>query len=242
MRSSPSANNRTVADLTAIPFAHRGLHGGGVVENSRAAFEAALAAGHGIELDVQESRDGAAIVFHDYDLDRLTDAKGRVAGRTRDELAAIRLKGSDETLPALPEILLRVAGRGALLIEVKSKKRRPYALCRSVADALQGYGGVVGVMSFNPEVGAWFARYAPRISRGLVVTDEKWRGLRGRIARRLALARSRADFLCYDVRDLPSRFAVRSGLPVLTWTVRSAADRAVAAAHADQIIYETDRA
>lgn len=239
MRSSQSVHKRAVADLTAIPFAHRGLHGGAAIENSRAAFDAALAAGHGIELDVQESRDGAAIVFHDYDLARLTAARGRVDDRTRDELAAIRLKGSNETLPALPEILLRIAGRGALLIEVKSKKRRPYALCRAVADALEGYGGQVGVMSFNPQIGAWFARHAPRIARGLVVTEDKRRGLRGRIARRFALKRSRADFLAYDVRDLPARFAARSGLPVLTWTVRSAADRAAAAAHADQIIYES---
>jgi hypothetical protein len=95
-------------------------------------------------------------------------------------------------------------------------------------------------MSFNPEVGAWFARHAPGRLRGLVVT-EQGKGLRGVAERPLALWRSRADFLAYDIRDLPSRFADAQrakGMPVLTWTVRSLADRARAAEHASQIIYE----
>jgi glycerophosphoryl diester phosphodiesterase len=96
-------------------------------------------------------------------------------------------------------------------------------------------------MSFNPQVGAWFARHAPQVLRGLVVTEQGKRSLRGRIERRLFLWRSRSDFLAYDVRDLPSRFATtarRRGLDVYTWTVRTDADRARAAAHADQIIFE----
>jgi glycerophosphoryl diester phosphodiesterase len=99
-------------------------------------------------------------------------------------------------------------------------------------------------MSFNPEVGAWFARYAPDVLRGLVVTEHGRRGLRGRIERPLFLWRARADFLACDIRDLPSRFAERArsrGLPIYTWTVRSDADRARAAAHADQIIFEVPR-
>ena len=99
-------------------------------------------------------------------------------------------------------------------------------------------------MSFNPEVGHWFARHAPERLRGLVVTEQgrRWRGW---LERRLALWRSKADFLAYDIRDLPSRFAEaqrRRGLPVLTWTVRTLADRARAAEHADQIIYEVPAA
>jgi hypothetical protein len=102
--------------------------------------------------------------------------------------------------------------------------------------------GAVGVMSFNPEVGAWFARHAPARLRGLVVT-EQGKGLKGMVERPLALWRSRADFLAYDIRDLPSRFADAqraSGMPVLTWTVRTIADRARAAEHASQIIYESE--
>jgi len=236
---SPSRETELRA-LIARPFAHRGLHGQGRIENSRAAFEAAIAAGHGIELDVQASADGEAMVFHDADLARLADARGALAAWSAAELGRFRLNGSSETIPTLGEILALIGGRTPLLIEVKSPNRSVAALCRSVAAALTGYTGSVGVMSFNPEAGAWFARHAPERLRGLVVTEQK-KGLRGLFSRPLALWRSRADFLAYDIRDLPSRFADAQrarGMPVLTWTVRTLAERARAAEHASQIIYE----
>jgi glycerophosphoryl diester phosphodiesterase len=114
-------------------------------------------------------------------------------------------------------------------------------LCLAVFRSLEGYRGPVGIMSFNPEVGRWFARHGPRLLRGLVVTEEGKRSVRGLVERLWSLWRSQADFLAYDVRDLPSRFAARArgrGLKVLTWTVRSEADYARAGASADQIIYE----
>lgn len=240
MRLSPSRRN-DLAPLIAAPFAHRGLHGPGRIENSRAAFEAAIARGHGIELDVRMSRDGEAMVIHDEGLERLTGQPGEVAARTAAQLAGLRLAGSDETIPPLHEVLALIAGRVPLLIEAKAPDRRVAGLCLAIFRALAGYRGPVAIMSFNPEVPRWFAAHAPRLPRGLVVTEHGRRGIRGRLARRLALWRARADFLAYDVRDLPSRFARRQrrrGVPVLTWTVRSAAERQRAALHADQIIYE----
>lgn len=242
MPSSPSRQAELV-QLVARPFAHRGLHAPGLPENSRAAFEAAIAARHGIELDVQASADGAAMVFHDYELERLSQGRGRLASLSASDLARINLRESRETIPTLAEILELIAGRTPLLIEVKAPGRRVNALARSVAAALVGYKGPVAVMSFNPEIGHWFARHDPALLRGLVVT-EKGRKWRGWLARRLALWRSRADFLAYDLRDLPSRFAEAQrmrGMKVLTWTVRGLADRARAAEHADQIIYEAER-
>ena len=238
---APAPAPKRVAGLTATPFAHRGLHGAGRVENSRAAFDAAIAAGHGIELDVQVSFDGEAFVIHDYELDRLTRSQGLVGQLTAAELRTIKLRDCDESLVTLADILGVIASRVPLLIELKTKDRKVARLCLAVFRALEGYRGPVGVMSFNPEVGRWFARHAPRLTRGLVVTESGKKGLRGRIERRLALWRARPDFLAYDVRDLPSRFAAaqrKRGLPVLTWTVRSEEERARAAAYADQIIYE----
>src|SRR5688572_28186901 len=104
MQSSPSRRAR-LAKLIARPFAHRGLHGGGRIENSRAAFEAAIAAGHGIELDVQVTGDGQALVIHDYQLDRLTEEFGPICGMMAAELERIRLRGVEETIPSLPETL-----------------------------------------------------------------------------------------------------------------------------------------
>jgi glycerophosphoryl diester phosphodiesterase len=230
-----------VAFLYEQPFAHRGLHGLGLVENSRAAFDAALAAGHGIECDVQASADGVPFVIHDEELDRLTGERGEVGTQMAAVLDSVLLQGTDEHLPRLTEILDRIGGRLPLLIEIKARGRNITRLCHGVRRALEGYRGKVAIMSFNPLVPAWFAAHAPHIVRGLVVTEEDKEGLKGWFERTLSLWRSRAEFLAYDIRDLPSPFAARvrrRGLPVLTWTVRDARQEQVASTHADQVIYE----
>lgn len=243
MPSSPFAapDPARIAFLTAQPFAHRGLHGQGIVENSRAAWAGAIALDHGIECDVQASADGAAFVFHDYDLKRLAGREGRLARLTSDELDGVRLSGSDETIPRLAEMLAIVGGRVPLLIEIKADHANIAPLCLSVRDALETYAGPVAIMSFNPLVGRWFARHAGQITRGLVVTEEGRKGLRGALVRWLALWQAKPDFLAYDVRDLPSGFASLwrgRGMPLLTWTVRSDAAAGIAALYADQPIYE----
>lgn len=230
------------AALAGHVYAHRGLHGPGAPENSLAAFAAAADRGLGIECDVQRSADGHAMVFHDWELDRLTGESGPVAARTAAQLGRIALAGNGGPIPSLRQVLDLVAGRVPLLIEVKSRRdRRPAPLCLAVRRELEGYRGVHGVMSFDPRVSRWFAVHSPHTPRGLVVTEEKGKTLPGRIRRHLAFRHARPDFLAYDIRDLPSRFAAarrRRGVPVLTWTVRSAAHRERAARHADAPIAE----
>jgi glycerophosphoryl diester phosphodiesterase len=238
---SPAPDPARVAFLRAQPFAHRGLHGRGLVENSLPAFDAAIAANYGMECDVQASIDGIAFVFHDEHLDRLTAEKGLLSARSATLLDAVLLSGTNEHLPRLDTLLRRISGRQPLLIELKAPTRSVSRLCRAVRRALEGYRGPVAVMSFNPLVGAWFARHARRIVRGLVVTEQDKSRWRGRTERTLALWRAKPDFLAYDVRSLPSPFATRArqrGMPVLTWTVRNAALEAIALAHADESIFE----
>ena len=236
MPSSPSRRAR-LAELFAKPFAHRGLHGAGIIENSRGAFRAAIRAGHGIELDVQAAQHGEPVVFHDYELTRLTGKRGLVADLETEELEQIGLRGTNESIPTLEAILNLIGGQIPLLIEVKTKSRAYHQLCYWTDSLLRQYDGPVGVMSFNPRVGHWFAKHAPDVLRGLVATEEG-DPCRGRLKRWLSCKWSKPDFLAYDIRDLPSRFAAASGLPVATWTVRTEAQQATAAAHADQIIYE----
>jgi glycerophosphoryl diester phosphodiesterase len=242
---APAPSPQRVAFLKTQPFAHRGLHGGIRVENSRAAFRAAITLGHGIELDVQSASGGEAFVFHDAELERLTAARGLLHARTAAELDGIMLAGTDEFIPRLEEILKIVGGRVPVLIEVKTRERHVAALCLSVRRALEGYRGAAAIMSFNPQVAHWFGENAPRIVRGLVVTEEgektKTERLKGFARRWACMARAKPDFLAYDVRDLPSRFAGAArarGIPVLTWTVRNAASEQAAFDHADEAIYE----
>jgi len=223
-------------------FAHRGLHGSGVPENSPSAFAAAIEQGFGIESDVQRSGDGRPMVFHDWELDRLTGESGPVAARNAEQLARIALSGSADHICTLRQFLDQVAGRVPLLIEVKSRRELPVsALCREISRELETYSGLHGVMSFDPRVSRWFAGNSPHTVRGLVVTEEGGKGLVGRLRRRLAFWHARPDFLAYDIRDLPSRFPARQrqrGLPLATWTVRSAELRERAQAYADAPIAE----
>ena len=239
---SPAPAAKKVAWLREWSFAHRGLHGAGLPENSPGAFAAAIAKGMGIECDVQRSSDGQAMVFHDFELDRLTSESGPVARRSAEQLGQIVLSGSSDTIPTLRQLLDSVAGRVPLLIEIKSRREhRIAALCLAVRRVLEGYQGPHGVMSFDPRVSRWFARHSPLTVRGLVMTEENDKAVAGAVRRRLALWHARPDFLAYDIRDLPSRFAAaqrKRGLPVTSWTVRSAEHRERAAQYADAPIAE----
>ena len=193
-----------------------------------------------MECDVQASLDGIPFVFHDATLDRLTAERGSLGARPAALLDAVVLNDG-EPLPRLETLLRRIGGTAPLLIEIKAPEGKVGYLCRGVRRALEGYRGGMAVMSFNPMVGAWFKAHAPQIVRGLVVTEEGKARWRGRFERTLALWRSNPDFLAYDIRSLPSRFAARArsrGLPVLTWTVRDAGQERTAFDHADQIIFE----
>jgi glycerophosphoryl diester phosphodiesterase len=255
MRSSPFAalDRRLTATppasrvglLLSHDIAHRGLWGGPVPENSLAAAAAAMAGGFGIECDVRLSRDGIAYVFHDSDTERLTGRPGRLADRSAGEIGALRLCGGEERIPRLSDLLGLIAGRVPLIIELKTDHLRETApLALAVRRVLEGYRGPVAVMGFNPEVSRWFALHAPRIVRGLTVTEHRGRRMRDAIARRLAVWRAKPDFLAYDVRHLPSALpsTLRDrGLPVLSWTVRSDAEHATVSRHADRPIFERPR-
>lgn len=238
---APAPAPGRVAFLKGQPYAHRGLHGDGVLENSPAAFEAAIKLGHGIECDVQAAEDGRAFVFHDYELDRLTNQTGPIGKLRAKDIEQIELKGGHGKIPRLRETLAQVSGRVPVLIEIKSRNLRIGPLCLSVRRALEGYGGQAAIMSFNPLVGAWFHSNARHIVRGLVVTEEDSKNWRGRIARHRNLWTAKPDFLAYDIRDLPSRFAAAQrarGLPIVTWTVRSAEQEKTANLYADEPVYE----
>lgn len=235
MRSSSSAR----PDLIARAFAHRGLHGRGVAENGRAAFDAAIEEGLGIECDVRLSADGVAMVFHDATLERMTGRVGALADLDAACLQRIALPDGT-AIPRLSDLLAMLRGM-PLLIEMKVDGHAVAPLCRAVLrdlDACPQAGAAV--MSFHPLAIRWFARHAPRVMRGLVVTQQR-EGWLGPAKRALALWLARPDFLACDIRDLPSRFTIRArrkGMPVLTWTVRNEGNHAAAAAHADQIIFE----
>lgn len=237
--------------LVAQPIAHRGLHDrpSGVVENSPAAARAAIARGFAIECDVQLTADGDAVVFHDFDLARLTCQSGSVRERSARALAAIPYSVGEDRITPLTAFLDVIAARVPLVCEIKSRFDGDLRLADRVAAVVHGYPGPIALKSFDPAVIAHLRPDAPcplGIVAEAVYADPEWAVLEPDRKRDLAalshFAETRPDFLSYHVNDLPHaaphlcRTAL--GLPVMTWTVRDPAQRETAARWADQIVFE----
>ena len=236
-----------------IPLSHRGLHdvADGRPENSLAAVQAAIAAGYGIEIDVQLTADDQAAVFHDYGLDRLTGAEGPVRRRTLRELSTIPLIGGRDGAPGLAEVLALVAGQVPLLVEIKDQDgalgEDVGPLETAVAKALADYQGPVAVMSFNPHSVAAMQALAPDLPRGLVTEafpPDEWPCPKDRLARLADIpdfARVGASFISHDVKDLDRPRVAQlkaEGVPILTWTIRSPEEEAAARKVAANITFE----
>jgi glycerophosphoryl diester phosphodiesterase len=237
-----------------IPIAHRALHdrAAGRPENSRAAVRAAVAAGYGIEVDVQPSSDGVPMVFHDYDLRRLTGTGGRVRGHTAAALSATRLLDADDGIPTLAEVLALVGGRAPLLIEIKDQDGGmgpdTGGIEEAVSAVLGGYAGPVAVMSFNPHSVAAMATAAPDVPRGLTTssyTAEDWPLLpaatRDRLRNIPDYDRCDASFISHQANDLTRPRVAElkaAGAAILCWTIRSPEAEATARKVAGNITFE----
>ena len=238
--------------LTARPIAHRGLHdaAAGVIENTASAFNAAIAGGYGIETDLQISADGEAMVHHDDALGRLTEGNTRLADMTAAEIKAVRFKASSDRILTLGELCELVGGRATLVLELKSRFDGDRKLVQRVAAVLANYAGPVAVMSFDPALIEAARQIAPGLTRGIVAerhyAHREWDRLppseKRHMAHLLHALRTRPQFVAYSVKDLPAAAPLIArmmfGRPLLTWTVRSEADRRRAARWADQIIFE----
>lgn len=209
-------------------YAHRGLHGNGVAENSLRAFELACRRGCGIELDVQLSRDGVVMVFHDYTLNRVTGIDKKLCELDADELKKISLSGTDQTIPTFSEVLSLVNGRVPLLVELKGENF-DVSLCKKVADILASYEGVYCVESFNPLLIKEIKKYLPDIARGQLFTNT-CRDKKNHSALNIAISLmafnflAKPDFVAYNKLDRLS-FPVKLSTklyraPRFVWTVR----------------------
>ena len=229
------------------PIAHRGLWSpAGPPENSLAAFQAACAAGYGIELDVQLSADGEAVVFHDDKLTRMTGVAGRVRDRTAAELAELRLAGSDVKIPTLLETLAVVGHRAMVHIELKTPYGEVGPLEQRVHEVIADHNGPLCVIGFNPYSHAWFAQRYPGVLRGLdsysydkapQMADDQRRAFAALEHVEIA----RPHFLALGLDMLPSPKAAKlreAGMPVVAWTVREPAQWDKIKDGCDNLIFE----
>ena len=209
-------------------FAHRGLHSEdrSVPENSLEAFRQARDAGYGMELDVQLSKDGEVVVFHDDTLERVCGLEARVDELDCNELKELSLCGTEERIPLLGEVLELVNGSVPLIVELKNG-RRNRELCEKTHALLSGYKGDYCIESFNPLIVGWFRHNAKDVLRGqLAANHGEYEGIKKPLA--LLLSRcmlnvvSRPHFIAYKIgpKPLAVRLSEHMGAMKLGYTSR----------------------
>ena len=241
---------RALAWLVARPVAHRGLHDASdVIENTPSAFAAAIAAGYGIECDLQVSADGEAMVFHDATLGRLTQEGASIDSMPASKLKRVRFRHTTDHMITLGELCDITAGRTPLLIEMKSHFPGDCRLVQRCIAVISAYRGAAALMSFDATLVAALRARAPALTRGVVADKNRTparvnaRGSMVAWARRYgALFRAQPHFIAFAVDDLPDPMPAVGrnlfGRPVLAWTVRTPMQEDTARRYADQIIFE----
>jgi glycerophosphoryl diester phosphodiesterase len=238
--------------LTARPVAHRGLHdiSRGIVENMPGAVQAAIAGNFSIEVDIQLSSDGEAMVHHDHELGRLTEAVGALVEKTAAELKAVTFKDTAERMMSLSDLCSMVAGRVPLVIEVKSHFDGDRKLVKRMAEVLASYQGPAVGMSFDPDQVLALRDLLPSLPRGIVAQrsyeDEYWAYLNQEQRDSMLYLRhgfqTQPHFVAFKVDHLPAPapWIARNvlGCALLGWTVRTTEQRTRVGQYADQMIFE----
>ena len=248
MRFTPQL--RDLNWLVARPIAHRGLHNekNGIVENCESAFAAAIKHGYSIECDIELTKDGEAVVFHDDEIDRVLDDKGMVKSFTAKELKEKKYRLGKDQIQTLAELLEQVDGRTTIVIEIKSLWDEDMTLTHRALDVLAEYNGPYALMSFDPHIMACVAERSPVTVRGITadrVIDPYYNMLS--LARRLEMQSfshlpfTKPHFISFDANGLPFSLVneIRGrGHPVICWTIRSPEQASQALRYSDQITFE----
>ncbi len=247
--TAPSRRSAALCDICKNSrFAHRGLYGKSVPENSLEAFRRAKEAGYGSELDAHLSKDGRVFVMHDENVKRMCGVDAELCGMTADGIAKLRLSGTDEHVPELKEVLSLYDGKYPLIIELKTHGKNHAALAEAVIGELKGKNGEYLIESFDPRAVRYLRKNAPDIMRGQLAADLKKAGsdispvLNFALKNLLTSFLTRPDFIAYRIEDrnaLSLRALKKLFSPALFyWTVRDEAAFEAAKADGAGAIFE----
>lgn len=232
--------------LTDVFVAHRGLfdNNNGVPENSIPAFEKAAERGFAIETDVQMTKDGVLVVFHDDTLKRMTGSEGKLCELTFEQLRELRLLNTDCPVPTFDEFLQAANGVN-LVVEIKTHDNIG-EVEQKTYDALKKYNGNYCVESFNPFIIRWFKLHAPEVIRGTLSCSyeqapfpaiKKW------LLRELKLCKwNGSQFIAFDADTIATNKAVKrfaKKIPIICWTVRSQQQYEQLRHHFDNMIFDS---
>ena len=211
-------------------YAHRGLYGNGVPENSMEAFRRARERGYGVELDVHLLADGSLAVIHDSLLQRMTGQDGRIEELRVDQLGDYFLGNSMQTIPSFEQVLRLFDGCVPLIVELKSSGKNHSELCKRTCEALAAYDGVYCLESFDPRCVYWLRKNRPDITRGQI-TQNYFKSdtstlpwvLKVILTNLMTNFLTRPDFVAYRFKDRKnlSDYLTRKlwKCPSVTWTV-----------------------
>lgn len=226
-------------------IAHRGLHGEklDILENTLQAFEKAVNHGYAIELDVQLTKDGKIVVFHDYSLNRMTGKNILLKDVTVDDLQKITLRESNETIPTLEDVLKLVDGKVSLLIEVKNEGRVG-KLEHTLKDTLSKYNGEFMLESFNPFVVNYFKNNTDYICG--ILTCKSYNSLKMKLLGAIInlyikLNIKKFDFIAYKLEDITKKFVLKAkkyNVPLMLWTISNTESYNKALEYSENIIFE----
>ncbi|MDR3364835.1 MAG: glycerophosphodiester phosphodiesterase [Clostridiales Family XIII bacterium] len=231
--------------ILSRPIAHRGLHDSVIPENSMPAFEAAMAAGYSVEIDVQLTKDKIPVVFHDDNVKRVTGVNKRLTRMKFADLRKLRLKGSEYGIPTFEEFLTAVAGRVPILVELK-KNKGSRGLERIVIERLQRYGGEFAIQSFHPIAIRKVRKIDPAVYCGLL--SSKFSDMKIMFLKKAAVKNARLffmakpDFISFEIKSFPNDriagFREELKMPILGWTIKTKEDIERAYKYCDGIIFE----
>ena len=220
-----------VSALRGVHYAHRGLHDNksDAPENSMKAFQKAVDAGYGIELDVQLSKDQIPVVFHDETLNRMCGVDGKVWQYTLKELQKMKLADSDETIPTFEAVLKTVGGKVPLIVEYKLDVPST-KVCEIADPMLEKYQGTYCIESFHPFAVRWYKLHRPEVIRGQLSEDfmkvEKYKGkpLYWILSNLMLNFLGRPDFIAYnhkDCKNVSRRLCTKLGALPVAYTIKS---------------------
>ena len=244
----PGRRSKEMEKYKSVKYAHRGLHDSDKAENSLSAFAAAKELGFGIELDVRLSKDGELMVFHDDNLSRMAGKEGKVIDFTAEELANMKLAGTNDGIPTLRQVLDLIDGAIPLLIEIKMSGDES-GVAEKFIEVIDGYKGDFIVESFNPVALKTVKKLRPDIMRGILsaeyMKNPKHKGkLLYRLLQNLQLNfLMRPDFVAYekDGYRVPNLRFIRRNFdtPLIAWTIKSKEEELAAIGHGfDTVIFE----
>ena len=228
-------------------IAHRGLFNKeNIPENSIKAFELCVQKGYAIELDVNMTKDGYLVVFHDTNLKRMTGIKYNVSDLNLNEIKKLKLLGTENRIPTLEDVFLLVDGKVPLMIEIKRNDKFEELMPKLIS-MLDKYNGEYVVKSFDPRIVYWLKKKAPHIIRGQLAA-KNIREVKGRIMKFLLGKMffnifTKPHFISYQYTNINYKMykkQKRKGREVAVWTVKSKDEYLKIKDICDMVIFENE--